>query len=266
MSKEKRKNLSGRKDLAHDIRSMARDKGLKKNEKSIRSRAKELGIKDKNLESLVGRERGAAAGGTRALARTSKSRIVDGLKERGLRGGRYGRPSGGGEDVYGPVNRAAEHVIVKIPEEVAEAAVLPCPLGRLARDAGDDEDVYITAGVINAGAIHAMVGGKETTFTPKIDDVLYAVVELKAIVKDDAFVGSYEAIEDSADLEAKQGPVPEDHEWTASAPSGKAYRALGTWVDNGDGGPAWQSFGCGDVTFKLCVSTTDFAVAHSYRS
>lgn len=137
-----------------------------------------------------------------------------------------------------------------------------CSLGLILN--GDGDNVYLSIGAINAGGTHEIVGGEDTTITPTVGNIVYAEVELEAELTDGgAFNGSFTA--DSAAI-VSASSVPDDHSWTSSAASGKSYRALGTWVADGEGDPKWQGFGCGDVTFKLCFVTTDSADAHSYRS
>ena len=111
MSKEKGgKNLSGAKDLARDIRTIAQGDGLEESEGIIRSRAGEPGNVDENLESLVGRELDDAGnrwrlGATRLLSKTSH---------------------GDDGDTYGPVARPAEHEIVAIyDDDVDEVYSMP---------------------------------------------------------------------------------------------------------------------------------------------
>lgn len=143
-----------------------------------------------------------------------------------------------------------------------------CSLGHTYWSVTEEGDIYIAAGVINAGGVHEIVGGVETTFTPTIGYVVYAEVELEAGLTDDddpIFDGTWEATDGSAAVNTGS-TIPDDHAWTDSSPTGNAYRLLGSWVADGAGNPKWEYYGCGDVTFKLCINFARYAVAYSYRS
>ena len=145
----------------------------------------------------------------------------------------------------------------------------PCALARMKTDPDEEDDVYLNAGQIIAGGVSADVGGEDTTFTPAIGHHVWAEVTLEGGLDDDDFLdGSFTASD--AALESGAA-VPDAHAWTEADASGKSYRSLGSWVDDGSGEggaagqPKWEAEGCGHVTFLFCAATGKVGTSNSYR-
>lgn len=132
----------------------------------------------------------------------------------------------------------------------------PCGLGTMF---GSGSGSYLSAGFVND---FVPVGGAGQTFTPAIGDVIYAETTLTATKSDDVLTGAYTA---SGGALVQAASVPESHVFTDTANSGKAYRGIGQWVDDGAGNPVWEAEACGNVTFYLCAPNTVSASARSYR-
>lgn len=147
-------------------------------------------------------------------------------------------------------------------EDAGGGGRMVCALGTEVGLAGGT--VYLKAGSIHAAGVHAAVGGDGTAFTPVIGDVVWAEVEISAVVEDGVLTGEWSA--SGAQL-GSGGAVPDDHEWTDAAAVGKAYAPLGRW--EGDGGspeePMWIGESCGDVTFRFCRMSYQRGVATFYR-
>jgi len=148
-------------------------------------------------------------------------------------------------------------------------ATPPCTLAVMTTDPDEADDVYLNAGQVLAGGVSADVGGEDTTFTPEIGHHVWAEVTLEAGLDDDDLLdGSFTASDAALESGAE---VPDAHSWTEAAASGKAYRSLGSWVDDGSGEggaagePRWEAEGCGHVTFLFCAATGKVGTSNSYR-
>ena len=155
------------------------------------------------------------------------------------------------------------------PVKRSRGGSAPCALARMKPDPDAADDVYLNAGQIIAGGVSADVGGEDTTFSPAIGHHVWAEVTLEGGLDDDGFLdGSFTA---SAAALATGAAVPDAHAWTEADASGKSYRSLGSWVDDGSGEggaagqPKWEAEGCGHVTFLFCAATGKVGTSNSYR-
>ena len=122
-----------------------------------------------------------------------------------------------------------------------------CKLGDLISDSNNAGKLKIRSGYIHGGGVSLFL--TFDNITPVIGDTLYIKANWTATVTDEVLLSG--GVLNSAIIE-QSGTAETTDTFDKDNPTGDHYRALGTWVDDGNGNPIWEKDGCGSYELKFC--------------
>ncbi len=148
----------------------------------------------------------------------------------------------------GTLGRSVNGSSISVSRAVAGGGgAVDCALGRLTANVGDG-NFTIEPGYVHGGGDDILL--EKTDIVPAIGSELYVEVSWTATAVDDVLQAG--GVMTGAVL--KVGMKPVDDVLSATSLTGKHYRTLGEWVDDGAGNPLWVKAGCGSYSVRFCPS------------
>ena len=131
--------------------------------------------------------------------------------------------------------------------ETIKAEVGSCKLGKLTKNAGD-AFYTVEPGYVHGGGPSVLLS--KVNIAPAIGSHLYIEMSWTGTAIDDVL----QAGGTRGATSLKVGALPTDDVLTATSLTGKHYRTLGEWVDDGAGNAKFIADGCGSYSVRFCPS------------